>query len=304
MLRQHLHTMKRLPILLITLFFGRKISAQEINPQPEPTVKIGKSIFGNEIKRNFSRKGDWFFHWGYNFSWYDKSDINFKGPGYDFTLKDVRAHDRPKRLSLEYLDPTLLTTPQFNFRFGYFIKDNYSISLGWDHMKYVMDIPQTVNVDGYINSTISNPAIPTGKYAGTYNNTPLNVKDDMLTFEHTDGFNYISTEIERYDDLWVAPSKQTSLTFETGLGVGMMIPRSDVHLFGVGKNNFWNIAGYGISAKAGIKFYITKGFYLQNTTKIGFTDLSAIHTTGRNSIDKASQTIRYAENLTVLGYQF
>jgi hypothetical protein len=296
--------MKRSSLLVFALLFGRKVNAQDIISKPVTQAKIGNSFFNNEIKRDFSRKGNWFVHWGYNFSWYDTSDINFKGPGYDFTLKHVVAHDRPKKLSFEYLDPGLITTPQFNLRFGYFIKDNYSISLGWDHMKYVMDIPQTVNVDGYINATISNPAIPTLAYAGVYNDKPLNVKGDMLGFEHTDGFNYVSTEVERYDDMWVARSQKTSLTFESGLGIGLMIPRTDVHLFGVGKNNFWNIAGYGISAKAGFKFYITKGLYLQNTSKIGFTSLSRIHTTGRNEYDSASQKIKYLENFTALGYQF
>lgn len=296
--------MKRSSILIFALLFSRKVSAQEIIPKTITQPKIGKSLFSKDIKRNFSRKGEWFVYWGWNFSWYDTSNLNFKGPGYDFTLKGITAKDRPSKLSTDYINPMELTTPQFDFRFGYFFKDNYSISIGWDHMKYVMDIPQTVKVDGYINSTISNPAIPTGAYAGVYNNTPLNVKSDMLTFEHTDGFNYVSAEVERYDDIWVAHSQKNMLTMETGVGAGLMIPRSDVRLFGVGENNFWNIAGYGVSIKAGLKFHFTKGFYIQNTTKVGYTDLSAIHTTGRNDIDKASQTIRYLENFTALGFQF
>lgn len=296
--------MKKSSIFVFALLFGRRVSAQEIFTQPAAQARVGKSFFSNENKRSFSHKGDWFVHWGYNFSWYDTSDISFKGPGYNFTLKDVVAHDRPSKLSLDYINPLQITIPQFNFRFGYFFKDNYSISLGWDHMKYVMDIPQTVKVEGYINSTISDPVIATGNYAGTFNDTPLNVKDDMLSFEHTDGLNYVSTELERYDDIWVAHSQKNMLTFETGIGMGFVIPRTDAHLFGVGQNNFWNFAGYGISAKAGLKFNLTKRFYIQNTTKIGYMNLPRIHTTGRNSIDGASQSIRYTENFTALGYQF
>ncbi len=296
--------MRRYSILIFALFFGKKASAQEIIPKSVENPRIGKSLFLRDSRRSFSRKGEWFVHWGWNFSWYDKSDLNFKGPGYDFTLKGITAKDRPSKLSTDYINPLELTTPQFNFRFGYFFKDNYSISLGWDHMKYVMDIPQTVKVSGYINPSISNPGIATGSYAGSYNNTPLQIKDDMLTFEHTDGFNYVSTEVERYDDIWVARSQKQMLTLETGVGGGLMIPRSDVRLFGVGENNFWNIAGYGVSVKAGLKFNFTKKFYIQSSAKVGFTDLSRIHTTGRNRIDRASQTIRYFESLSVLGFQF
>lgn len=295
--------MKR-ALLMAALLLTKKVGAQDSISKNLNLPTIGKSIFSLKNQRNFSRQKQWFVHWGWNFSWYDKSNLNFSGPGYNFTLKEVKAHDRPSKLSTDYINPLELTTPQFNFRVGYFIKDNYSISLGWDHMKYVMEIPQTVRVDGHINSSISNPSIPTGGYAGTYANTPLQVKSDMLTFEHTDGFNYVSTELERYDDIWVAKSQKNMVTLETGLGIGFLIPRTDVRLFGVGENNFWNFAGYGFSAKAGLKFHFTKGFYVQNTAKIGFTDLNRIHTTGRNDIDKASQTIRYLENFTALGYQF
>ncbi len=274
--------------------------------QEPDTLKRGihKNLFHLKSTRNFSRKGDIYFHWGYNTSWYSKSDLNFKGPGYDFTLKQIVAHDRPTAFGKKYYTLSKMSIPQFNFHLGYFIKDNYSISIGWDHMKYVMDIPQSVKIDGFISPSISQPAIPTGPYAGTYNNEQITVNADMLLFEHTDGFNYASVEMERYDDIWVAKSQRRSLTLETGFGAGVMLPRSDVHLFGVGKNNYWNLAGYGISAKAGLKYYILKHIYLQNSTKVGWTDLSHIHTTGRNDIDKASQKISYLENFTVLGFQF
>ena len=291
-------------MLFFLLAFGKKLTAQENMGASSEQVQIGKSLFGNEVKRNFSRKGDFYFHWGYNHSWYGKSDINFKGPGYDFTLKDVVARDRQSPLSWDYLNPSLISVPQYNIRFGYFFKDNYSISIAWDHMKYVVDVPQTVAITGTIGNMISEPAVPTGSHAGTYTGQMINLTPDVLTFEHTDGFNYANIEVERYDDIWVAPSRRTSLTLETGLGGGMMVPRSDVRLFTQGRNNHWNVAGYGFSAKAGLKFYITKGLYLQNSTKIGTTNLKTIHTTGNDKLDKASQKINYVENLTVLGYQF
>ena len=291
-------------MLFLLLAFGKKLTAQENMSASSEQVQIGKSLFGNELKRNFSRKGDFYFHWGYNHSWYGKSDINFKGPGYEFTLKDVVARDRQSPLSWDYLNPSLITVPQYNIRFGYFIKDNYSVSIAWDHMKYVVDVPQTVAITGTIGNMISEPAVPTGSYAGSYTGQMINLTPDVLTFEHTDGFNYANIEVERYDDIWVAPSRRTSLTLETGLGGGMMVPRSDVRLFTQGRNNHWNVAGYGFSAKAGLKFYITKGLYLQNSTKIGATNLKTIHTTGNDKLDKASQKINYVENLTVLGYQF
>ncbi|MBY0245148.1 MAG: hypothetical protein K2Q03_06825 [Sphingobacteriaceae bacterium] len=274
------------------------------------TPEIGTSWFNTKNKRNFSRKGDFFVHWGYNFSWYANSDITFQGdganglPAYKFTLRDVAAKDRPTPLSIDYIDPKWISTPQFNFHFGYFIKDNYSISIGWDHMKYVMDSNQTLKVDGEIPAKIPSTQASTGAYAGTYYNRDLMVGDDMLKFEHTDGFNYASVELERHDDMWVSKSQTRSFTLETGFGLGVVVPRTDSRLFGSGRNHYWNVAGYGASVKAGVKYYFTKGFYIQNTVKAGVTDLVNIRTTEFNAFDKASQSISYLQNMTLLAYQF
>ncbi len=295
---------KKQSILLLVLLFGKRMQAQEVKTSSQDITPTSKSLFNPEHRRKDSRKGDLFFYWGYNHSWYDKSDINFTGPNYDFTLKDVVAHDRQSNLSWAYLNPGLISVPQYDIRVGYFIKDNYSVSIGWDHMKYVVDIPQSVAITGHIGATISQENAPTGAYAGDYNGQIINVNDKVLTFEHTDGFNYANVEVERYDDIWVAPSGNTSLTLEAGLGGGLMVPRSDVRLFGQGRNNHWNIAGYGVSAKLGLKFYVWKNIYLQNTTKIGATNLTRIHTTGWDDLDKASQKINYVQNMWLLGVQF
>ncbi len=124
------------------------LSASALFAQENP--EIGKSIFKPKNLRTESNKGKFFFFWGYNFSSYAKSDIHFTGPNYDFILHDVKAADRPTKFGSTYFDPSRLTIPQFNLHFGYYIKDNYSISLGWDHMKYVVDIPQQVKISGFI----------------------------------------------------------------------------------------------------------------------------------------------------------
>jgi len=55
---------------------------------------IGLNAFSlNAQKQPFS-KGSVMAFWGWNRSVYTKSDIHFKGNGYDFQLDDVVAHDR------------------------------------------------------------------------------------------------------------------------------------------------------------------------------------------------------------------
>jgi len=268
------------------------------------TDTVAKSIFNPKNKRTESNKGKFFVHWGYNFSSYAKSDINFSGPGYDFTLLGVTAADRPTKLGTTYIDPSRLTIPQFNFHFGYFFKDNYSISLGWDHMKYVVDIPQTVRIKGFIDPEISKPGISTGDWAGQYNGEEVTLVDSVLKFEHTDGYNFAAIGIERYDDIWVSRSGKQSLNTEVGLEAGLLVPRTDVRLFGVGDNHYWNVAGYGFAGKIGLQYHMLKWLYLQGSFKSGFTDLNNINTTGRKGIDNAKQTIWFFENYWTIGFKF
>ncbi|MNE24240.1 hypothetical protein D3C80_1175250 [compost metagenome] len=171
-------------------------------------------------------------------------------------------------------------------------------------MKYVVDIPQQVKITGYIGDEISNPGIPTGNRAGQYNGEKITVDSAMLTFEHTDGYNFASVGLERYDDIINNRKGQQVLTMESGVDVGLLIPRSDVHLFGEGGNHFWNIAGYGASAKVGLHYRFYKGLYLQGNFKTGWTDLYNIRTTGRRGVDKATQQIWFFENYWALGFRF
>ena len=252
-----------------------------------------------------NKKGSYYLTWGYNRSAYANSDIRFVGPGYDFTLLDAKASDAPTSLSefKTYVDPGLLSIPQFNFHAGYFIKDNLSISIGWDHMKYVVNDGQTVKVNGYINAQTSSPAITVDPaYVGTFNQSPL-VLDPVkfVHLEHTDGYNYASIELEHYNSLFQSPKGRFAIDWMKGVGIGALVPRSDVHVFGVGQNNFWNLAGGGASLKTGLKFNLSKLLFLETTVKTGATKLIDIHTTGR-SVDHAEQSIFFAEFYGSLGF--
>ena len=253
---------------------------------------LGRSWFNNNT-RSYSRKGKFYLQVGLNWSGYGRSDINFDGPGYDFTLEDVRAHDEPYKLSLQY-----------NIHAGFFIKDNYSISLGFDHMKYVMESPQQVLMSGRIGAQVSNPTFSSGPYAGEYNDQEVAITPDLLSFEYTDGMNLLNAHIKRYDDVWIADNRRTSVTLETGVGGGIVIPRSDVKLFGVGKNNRFNIAGWNASAKAGLMFNFNKRFYVVANLEAGYANMHKILTTGRNDFDKASQKVNYVQNTYFLGVRF
>ena len=96
--------------------------------KPLLLILLLNSLIFNSLgqdKKLYSRKGEYYFFWGYNRSDYLKSDITFRGTGYDFTLHDVVANDLPIAFSAEeYLDITRLSIPQYNFRYGYFFNNH------------------------------------------------------------------------------------------------------------------------------------------------------------------------------------
>jgi len=253
------------------------------------------------------REGSYFVFWGYNRSDYPTSDIRFVGNGYDFTLDNVAAVDAPTPFDgfKTYFNPSLFSIPQFNLHAGYFINDNLSVSIGWDHMKYVMVPDQASYITGNISAQVSNPGFSINPaYVGTYNHAPFTVASkDFLNYEHTDGFNYASVELEHFTPLWNPDIGKVELEWMNGLGLGVVVPRSDVRLFTLGRNNYWNLAGAGVSLKTGLRLNLTKLLFFEAAFKGGYTNMWDVHTTGQRS-DHAEQSIWFGELYGALGFYF
>lgn len=239
-------------------------------------------------------KGTMFVYWGWNRAGFSKSDIRFKGNGYDFTLQNVTAKDRPSELSMAYIDPTRLSIPQFNFRLAYFIKDNLALVIAQDHMKYVMDQNQTVNFDGHITD-------PT--YAGMVQNGQVNLLDEQfLTFEHTDGLNYINLGLEKYKN--VLSKKDFNLFWAYGGGIGALMPKSNVKLFGNQRSDRYHLAGFGLDARTSINAVFWNHWMARVEGKFGYINMPDIKTTLNNKPDKASQDFVFYQINFGIGYVF
>src|SRR5690348_12843468 len=110
-------------------------------------------------------------------------------------MRDVTASDNPEKLSMSYLNIEKITIPQFNVRLGYFFKDKWAVTLGYDHMKYLMDHPQEINLEGEIQPGVSD------LWSGTYDNQLVTSDYEHIHYENSDGLNYIRVELARYFDL-------------------------------------------------------------------------------------------------------
>lgn len=238
------------------------------------------------------------FYWGYNRSAYLKSDLTMHGNGYDYTLFQVIAHDRPSEFDPKiYFNIFKLSIPQFNVRLGYRLNKKWWVSVGYDHMKYVVDANQMVKMSGTIDSSASSI------YQGTYKNSDFFLTDDFLHFEHTDGLNFISIELDYVMNLWTSDNKKFWLENRSGIAPGILYPRTDVTVFNHKGPNIWNLAGGGIALRSEMRMNMWRYFFVQVTGKSGLLFLPKIQTTG-NSGEYAKQNIQFLEGFWAIGANF
>ena len=251
-------------------------------------------------KKKVSNKGKFFAYWGWNWSSYTDSNIRFKGENYDFTLQDVKAQDTPSAFTFKkYFGIKNLTKPQTNARIGYFFKENYTISIGVDHMKYVVDNDQSVDIDGTIN-------IGNTKYDGVYNGQQIQLTEDFLRLEHTDGLNYINIQLYRFDDIssWFGlESESFQINISEGFGAGILYPKTDTSLLGLDRHDDYHISGYGLSAGFGLNITFLKHFFIQADLKGGYINMPDVKIS-TNSADSASQDFFFLQNNILIGGKF
>jgi hypothetical protein len=250
----------------------------------------------NPDKYTAHNKGKFYIFWGGNRESYTKSDIHFKGADYDFTIYNIEAHDKPKGFHIDYFNPARMTIPQTNMRIGYFISDHYNISIGFDHMKYVMYNDRRVDYSGYYPN------------AGSYNENPANgqltLDEDFLLFEHTDGLNYVNTEIARVDDISslfkIRNTDKFQINLTEGIGGGFLYPKTNTTLLGKERHDDFNVAGFGLAAKVGLNFTFFKYFFIQTELKGGYIEMNNIRTTN-DSTDSAEQNFWFLQRILTIG---
>lgn len=261
------------------------------------------NLLGQEevSKKKEGNKGRIYFFWGWNQSWYGNSDISFDGSNYHFTLDDMAATDRQTPFSFnDYFAPERISLPQTNFRIGYFINDKMDISVGVDHMKYVLVYNQETKITGYIHDLTI--------YDGNYFGDDFINTYSFLKFEHTDGLNYINVEVNRNESLLDAlklkyNANKLQLNGIVGLGAGILLPKSNVNLWNNQRHDDFHLSGYGLSVGAGLDLILYKYFFIRGQYKFGYINMPDIRTSDDPS-DRASQAFVFNELFFSVGATF
>jgi hypothetical protein len=234
-----------------------------------------------------------YVQWGYNVESYTKSNIHFKmSNGNDFILHNAVAHDKGDFDAI-YKEPGDVSIPQYNYRLGFYLNRSHSraIELNFDHAKYVVTDGQTVRVTGTID----------GKHVD--GDSVLN-PNNFLHFEHTDGANWLHLNYVQQNTLFTTGSKSRPLlTSVWKVGAGINIPRTDFTWRGERLNNNFHVAGYNISAEAGLRFYFLRRIFLECTGKTGFVRyVNALACTPTQKGNRATHSFGYVEAIATLGY--
>ena len=148
----------------------------------------------------------------------------------------------------------------------------------------IVDNDQFVDIDGNIN-------IGNVKYDGVYTGQQIQLTEDFLRLEHTDGLNYVNIEIARVDNLgdylkWNSNKIQLNIT--ESLGVGALYPKTNTTLLDQERYDEFNVAGYGLSLKGGLNITFFNHFFIQGEFKTGYINMPNIRTTEFKS-DSAKQ---------------
>ncbi len=202
-----------------------------------------------------------YFQWGYNRDKYSKSDLHFKnGSEYDFVIHKAVAKDQPN-FEAFYKHPIDVTIPQNVYRIGFYLnkKHTHAIEINFDHAKYVIVDSQRIAVSGQVRGT------------------PFNSDDTILDphyyhFEHTNGANFYFINYVGQHELLRSKKDFTRATVIWKAGAGIVVPKSDILLFGKELDNKYHVAGYIAALEGGLRLYAFRNFFFEATGKGGFAN--------------------------------
>ena len=205
----------------------------------------------------FAQKGTVYCSWGYNKEWYTKSDIKIKQTelGNDYVFNDVHASDKPgwdKDLLKEHF-----TIPQYNYRLGYFYKENEAIELNFDHTKYNVNQEQFIKI--------------TGKYNGRNMDTLVYADSNrVLTYQLNNGANFFLFNHVNRITLKEYYKGNVRFDFLFKKGIGFMVPHVENTIMGYDNDPHFQLSGWNVGMEAGVKVSLFKYFYLEFTNKFDY----------------------------------
>jgi hypothetical protein len=199
-----------------------------------------------------------------------------------------------------YLNIKYFSVPQFNVRFGRFITDQFSVSVGWDHMKYRLTPTQSCILNGYIDTT----KYAGQQYTGNFNNQQILYTTSFMDFHHSNGFNFIRAAAEYRAPVWKDKTNKHGLYMWCSGNLGIFLPWTDFTFYGERHLNWLHVAGWGWSASSGLRMEMGKHFFAQVGAQFGRSYLGDIMLEDGDKNARAQQAITFMERSWSIGTYF
>lgn len=263
------------------LFLNCGLSAQTdsvAGPVLDRTIYCGTGLV--------KQRGTFYVAFGYNKDYYSKSTLHFfdESGDYDFKLHKMTARDRPH---FNELFKVALSIPQYGYRAGYYFPGSpWGVEVNFDHAKYIVNDSQTVRLTGQIEGI-------------QYDKDTLVTGADFMHLEHTDGANFLMANVLYKHQL--LQSKHILVNAVGKAGIGLVIPRSDVTLWGERNNHCFHIAGQIAGVETGFRGEFFRYFFLEATVKGAYANFNKVLGVGDGLV---SHRFFAGELLLHAGFQF
>lgn len=204
-------------------------------------------------KKKKEKKGYLYFAGGSHRIFFTPGDIRVirnEDPGFDFTLKKVRARDEGG-LKFE-------TAPQFGYTIGYyFSRKKFGLEYHYDHIKYFVRTGQRVRMKGTIDNVVYDK--------------DTTITDDFFRLEHSDGGNYAMVNFVKWFPFstkkWKNPPE---LLMKAGLGV--VNPKTNSSIAGHIRDDRYYISGYVVGIESGVRVHFGKYLFATGSFKGAFAN--------------------------------
>jgi hypothetical protein len=237
--------------------------------------------------------GNLFLSAGLNKAWYTGSTLGIQGAGYAFDLKGFKAFDAP---SMNFAN---MQTVQYNVRIGYYFRYGLNLSLGFDHMRYMMQAPLPVLLSGKINSGVDNATGLSGDYAFQ------EVIMDSLFQWNCPGLNYVNVRFSKTNRIVGSMrSDRFLLSSDMGFSAGALVTSSDFIFGGKKDLGVSSLSGVGLTAYGALRFEFFEHVFLQTGFNAGV--MRQMRTRIRQADPNAllKQTMGFLEPEVVIGAVF
>lgn len=249
----------------------------------------------NSVKKISNARGTFWMGWGYNRSYYSQSDIRFSDKTYDFTLYNATAADEKLSPGDHFAAETMFKT-QFDFKIGYYFRNKYAVSFGFNRFNYIFNDGNEVLLDGEIDSTVNTP------WRGSSNNEEIITNRNDFHYANQ-GMNFLHANIQRTDKLYQSGNKMVAFSTSYGLSLGAIMSNNTFLFAGKLNENKRSFSGYGLAAFASARLEFFRHIYVQGQLTGGSINQAKVRTATVNDPETwAKQRFWYGQRSITVGF--